>query len=274
MEKQAMKFKLINVFTHKNKNGNQLAVVFCDDFPSEEKMQELTLNFGYSETVFIKDLYDVRIFSPAGEYPFAGHPTIGSAWAISQERGSENFEMRVPLGIIPCSVKDLRAQIQFPGKVQLSPYAGSIDELLACTHLKPQDVNAKDIMAAHAGPNFVILPVNSHEALKNAKSPMTLPTKDKAYLVYRESPGVFYVRMFSPALAPREDAATGSAACALAGYLYQHLSEEQGQLTVYQGSEINRSCEIQISWDKNKILLSGSTFCWAEGISGEALRKK
>jgi PhzF family phenazine biosynthesis protein len=109
------------------------------------------------------------------------------------------------------------------------------------------------------------MPLKSHAALKNAVPPMTTQDPLKCYFVFQENPSTYHVRMFAPILSVVEDAATGSAACALAAFVREVMGEKSGKATVYQGAEMNRPSEIQLEWTQAEIKLSGKVSEWGRG---------
>lgn len=260
-----MKFYLLNVFCRDMRHGNQLAVVFPDAAVSDAQMQEIALNFGFSETVFVSQNQYLRIFSPGGELPFAGHPTIGSAWAVGKRTNNLSFALETLRGIVAVRVTGETAQFKFPGEPSFSEYTGQINQILSDCYLSTTQVDMDKIKVVNTGPEFLVIPVKTHEALMKATPLTQMPGSARPYLVFRESTDKFHVRMFSPNLNGGEDAATGSAACALAGYLYQMNNEDLGMITIYQGKELGRPSEIKVSWEKQNIYVSGSVVRWAEG---------
>lgn len=253
-----MKFKLVNVFSLNGKAGNQLAVVYNDRDLTDQEMQTITLNFGFSETVFIKN-QSLRIFSPAGEYAFAGHPTVGTAWC----EGPETSSLTTLKGEIKVAVDAHSASVRFPGDVELYSFGSDRQKFVSEVNLSSHDVDLDGMICANSGPVFSIVPVKSHEALKNAKPPKNLLIKERPYLFFRESKSKAHVRMFSPLVKHGEDAATGSAACALAGFLRR--SEATGDMLIYQGEEIGRPCCIKLSWNDSGIYIGGEVYQWGEG---------
>lgn len=222
-----MKFKLLNVFTKEEKNGNQLAAVYPDRQLSDEEMLNITKNFNFSETIFISEK-NVRIFTPIGELSFAGHPTVGAACLIK-----DSFD--VPAGRVEVDISD-SIYVTYPGQPV---------------------VNGNKVTA---GPSFTITEVHSEKELRDLKLPSNPIPGDRLYYFYKHDDSHYSVRMFGM----REDAATGSAACALAGYLRDVRGIKTGKIKISQGKDINRECEIHLSWS-DKIKIGGSVKVWGEG---------
>lgn len=261
-----MEFELLNVFTRDGLGGNQLAVVYPDKVLSVEVMQQTAVNFGFSETIFIYPGQRARIFTPVGELPFAGHPTIGAAFSIAQKFQLSDFSLHVPKGEIRCEVKDDLAQIVFPGDVLIQRTSADVASLLKRCEISASDVDETSIRELNSGPLFLILPLKTQKALTEAKVMTSLEGEARPYLVYRESKGLFHVRMLSPYLKGGEDAATGSAACALAGWLREVQGEETGDAIIYQGRELGRPSEIHLSWTEDRIVIKGKSVTWGRGL--------
>ena len=94
---------------------------------------------------------------------------------------------------------------------------------------------------------------------------MTSKEPLKCYFIFQEAPHVYHVRMFAPVLSVLEDPATGSAACALGGFLKEVMEEPSGKVKIFQGLEMHRPSEIGLSWNKNGIVLEGLVTKWATG---------
>jgi trans-2,3-dihydro-3-hydroxyanthranilate isomerase len=259
-----MNYSLLNVFTRGAHTGNQLAVVEVTTPLTAERMQSIARDFNFSETVFITDHKNLRIFTPKSELPFAGHPTIGAAWWISQQTQQTQFTLSLALGLVPIRIEQGKVFLTFPGSPKISPYAGNLAGLLNATNVPESQVQKDNIRQINVGPEFLVIPLNSHAALKAARPPMVFPEPVKCYFIYQEHATIFHVRMFAPSLSVMEDPATGSAACALAGYCRDVRGIPSGNVTVYQGTEMGRPSEIQVSWDQ-LIHVGGSVEPWAQG---------
>ncbi len=259
-----MNYTLMNVFTRGTDGGNQLAVVEVTAPLSAERMQSIARDFNFSETVFITDHKNLRIFTPKSELPFAGHPTIGAAWWISQQTQQTQFTLSLPLGLVPIRVEQGKVFLTFPGSPKISSYSGDLTGLLSATHVPEAQVQKDFIRLLNVGPEFLVIPLSSQAALRAARPPVGFAEPVKCYFIYQEHATIFHVRMFAPSLSVMEDAATGSAACALAGYCRDVRGIPSGNVTVYQGAEMGRPSEIQVSWEQ-LIHVGGSVEQWAHG---------
>lgn len=247
-----MKFYLLNVFTKDGKNGNQLAAVINDGSLSDSQMLQITKEFNYSETIFLNQ-YNVRIFTPTtGELPFAGHPTVGAGWLLNHlYPGKKRFSFSVPLGEISVEVDDA-ITIKYPGAPVVSDFSGMLPV--------SENAVAGVVKTINAGPIFQVIPLISEKALREVKLPANPVPGVRNYFFFEHNENQFSVRM----LGTREDAATGSAACALAGYLKEVRGMKSGRVTISQGKDINRECEILLSWS-DSISIGGRVTMWGEG---------
>ncbi len=260
-----MKYYLLNVFVREGVNsGNQLAVVTPEKLLSVDEMQSIARNFNFSETVFIYDYYTLRIFTPKYELPFAGHPSIGAGWKVGQLT-KKNFSLEVPLGVLAIESDMDRSKLIFPGSPKVRDFDGDLNHVLKHCGVDLSQCYQDQARYVSSGPEFIVMPLKGHAALKNAVPPMTTQDPLKCYFVFQASPDTYYVRMFAPVLSVIEDAATGSAACALAGFIRDVLGEKSGKVTVYQGAEMNRPSEIQLAWTPAEIKLSGKVSEWGRG---------
>lgn len=261
-----MNYLLLNVFTTLDKNsGNQLAVVLPEKKLTTEEMQSIAKDFNFSETVFIYDQYELRIFTPKSELPFAGHPSIGASWVVHQITKYKNFSLSTKLGILSIEANAHGSKLTFPGQPKVTDFSGDLNHLLKHCSVDPSQVHTNFVRNVNSGPEFTIIPLKSHSALKNATSPVTTQEPYKCYFIFQEAPHIYHVRMFAPVLSVIEDPATGSAACALAGFLKEVMNEPSGNIKILQGAQMDRPSEIGISWNKNGIHLEGLVSKWASG---------
>ena len=262
-----MKYYLLNVFTKNLKNGNQLAAVFPEKDLTQEEMQQMAREFNFSETIFFgsKNPSYIKIFTPNSELPFAGHPLVGAAWLMRYLGLKErNFSLEVKQGMIEVDVGE-DTFITFPGDPKIRNYEGDLEGLLKESNLDFTDVEMEQIRVVNVGPEFTIIPLNTRAALSQATTPINFHEKQtKAYYIFKVSDDEFAVRMFAPGISVSEDAATGSAACALGGYIREVLGMQKGKLTITQGTEMKRECELKLRWDE-KIQVGGKIKLWGTG---------
>jgi trans-2,3-dihydro-3-hydroxyanthranilate isomerase len=261
-------FVTYDVFTDTRFAGNPLAVVFGADALADAQMQKIAREFNLSETVFVRTAADarhtaeLRIFTPARELPFAGHPTIGAAIAIAQAR--EEAPTRREILVLEEKVGPVRCAVQFAHegasfaefdapKLAAEVGAGASDAgAAAALGLAVSDIGFdRHIPSLYsAGVSFAMTPLASLDALARAQPVSGADLSQvfgatEIYLYARAEAGaehVFRARMFAPELGIVEDPATGSAAAAFAGVLarFEHPPEGWSTAPILQGVEMGR----------------------------------
>lgn len=260
-------FRLLDVFAEEPFAGNQLCVVPQPPEGLEtEGMLSIAAEIGFSETTFVTavrdDGYDVRIFTPGGELPFAGHPTLGTAFAMVQQgKVAPSLVQSSPAGDVPVEV-DLSA-----GRAtmrQLPPEFGSDiadrDLVAEGAGLTVDDL-ADDlpIVAISTGMPHVMVPVRDEATLRRAsrRSEMCAAACEAAgaeslYLFATRGDGDVMARMFDRGDAIGEDPATGSAAGPLGAYLSRHgLAGMPGRTVVAQGEMVGRPSFLFVEVEPN-----------------------
>ncbi len=248
---------IVDVFAERKLAGNQLAVVHDAATLSDEEMQAIALETNFSETTFVLSQQtgraSVRIFTPAWELPFAGHPTIGTAWVLTG--GSGEITLDLPAGPVRVVIRDDIAwmtppEVEFRGLVER-------DRAAQLAGLVPEDFSPDwPVELARVGPDFVLLPVNSLEALQRAKlngdlhqALLAQGVGVQCVFLFCDQPysadADFSARMFFESGGIREDPATGSANTAFAAYLRKHRGNI-GNVVVEQGMEINRPSRLYL----------------------------
>jgi len=241
------RYVLCDVFTDAPLTGNQLAV-FTDarELP-EESLQPLAREMNLSETVFVYRAEAggharIRIFTPTRELPFAGHPTLGSAFVLAGPLQLGEIRLETGAGIVPVRLDREGARIVFGWMEQpipaWRPYERA-DELLALLRVDSElPVEHYDL-----GPTFVYVALRSADEVASLR-PDTTGLGDYEEGVNCFAPrdgGGWKTRMFAPAFGVAEDPATGSAAGPLAVHLLRHGRIESGQeIEIEQGVEIGR----------------------------------
>jgi trans-2,3-dihydro-3-hydroxyanthranilate isomerase len=251
-------FYIVDVFAEEKYAGNQLAIVRGGAGLPDEKLQKLALEMNYSETAFvlseeeIEGRYDVRIFTPGDEVPFAGHPTLGTAYVIQHEILASHVEsvtLRLKAGEIPVTFGEVLWMRQLP------PTFGAIlDSALFARTLNLETADLDDrspVQEVSTGLPALIVPLRDLDALQHCKVDWERYTEvagsGKNLYVFcpephDDGPGDLSARMFANDLGVPEDPATGSAAGCLAAYLLEHnyLATDSVDVRVEQGYEIGR----------------------------------
>jgi trans-2,3-dihydro-3-hydroxyanthranilate isomerase len=253
-------FYIVDVFSESKYAGNQLAVVRHAVDLSTKEMQSIARETNFAETTFIlsdeprNGGYDVRIFTPAAEIPFAGHPTLGTAFVIQREiLGKEVPTLTLNLGVGPIPVT-------FHGDIlwmkQIAPTFGKMcspAEVAPVLNLEPDDFDSRfPIQEVSTGLPFLLIPLKNLDAVRRARVNLDrlkdLIAPLEAKMLFLFSPETYHpenqinARMFGDEFGVTEDPATGSANGCLAGYLvkYQYLSTKSIDIRVEQGYEIKR----------------------------------
>jgi len=267
-----------DVFTDTPFGGNQLAVLPDAAGLTDEQMLAITREFNLSETVFVfppddpKNTRRLRIYTPSGELPFAGHPTVGTAYVLAQtgEITLTGEETRIIFeeGVGPVPVL-IRARAGKPVFTQLSAARiperrpASIDAagLAEVLSLDPSDIRSDEPFVPEAvsvGVPFLFVPLRSIDALGRARvredvweRSLKKSWAPDIYLFVETGDGVVRSRMFGPKVGVSEDPATGSAAAGFGGYLAARSSKRDGTLKtlIHQGVEMGRPSRLEVETD-------------------------
>jgi trans-2,3-dihydro-3-hydroxyanthranilate isomerase len=269
-------FVQLDVFTATPFGGNQLAVFPHADELSAAEMQAIAREMNYSETTFVVAASDpaalcrVRIFTPSAELPFAGHPVVGTTFALARagripELGSP-IALQLGVGTLPVEVLYEERRPSFVWMRQplpdFEPWRGDPAALAAALGVTPADLApGLPIERGSAGVPYTYLPLRSREAVGRVSPSSQLadalaePTNHPAVFVFtleRVAGGAdVHGRMFAPGLGIKEDAATGAAAGPLGAYLVRHgaLTPDEGgetRVRLEQGVEMGRPSRIEI----------------------------
>ena len=242
-----MNYLHYDVFTSQPLLGNQLAVFPDARGLATEQMQAIAHEINFSETTFIfppeRSDTDVRmrIFTPAVEMPMAGHPTVGSTFALAHvgviEPARQRFVFGLNVGPTPVDLVWENGRLQFAWMTQAPPSFGAPvadrDAVARAIGLGESDLAAGlPIQEVTCGVPYLLVPLRDREAVDRAAPPSAnfelpgVPRAHPAILVFahdiRLKPDSTYSRMFAPGLGVVEDPATGSAAGPLGCYLVQH----------------------------------------------------
>lgn len=259
-------FYIVDVFAEEKYAGNQLAVVRDAKALSDIEMQQIAKEMNFSETTFIlsdqkcNGGYDVRIFTPREELPFAGHPTLGTAYVIQHEIIREPVEtiiLNLKIGQIPVTLKYSGEQIDILWMKQMAATFGRVfeaEQLSQVLGLNKSEIDDRfPIQEVSTGLPFIIIPLKTLDTLKQAKVSkdkyfdLIKDTQAKAMLIFcpetYDKENDLNIRVFADYYGVPEDPATGSANGCLAGYLvkYRYFGKDQIDIRVEQGYEIGRS---------------------------------
>lgn len=300
------RYYTVDVFTQTRFGGNQLAVLPEAGGLLTEQMQSITREFNYSETTFVLPPENtandakVRIFTSAREVPFAGHPNLGTAHVLSTIGGFDRHDdadktlrFEELAGVVPVQVRfeggvPVYCELTAPQKLELgSEMTGDNDvaELAHALSLAPDDIVTESHFprSASVGLPFLCVELRDRNAL--ARSQMRVDSwvayseraRCNAIHLYTRDTGTdaldLRCRMYAMMGGVREDPATGSANCALAGLLASLASESSGTFTyrIAQGIEMGRPSALFAFVEKRggsvaEVRIGGASVSVAEGF--------
>lgn len=288
-------YYICDVFTERRFGGNQLAVLPKADGLSPKQMQRITREFNFSETAFVfpaeaGHTRRVRIFTPASEIPFAGHPNVGTAFVLATvgEFGEINSPHTIifeeEAGLVSVTIHAAEGKIvscELAAPQSLSFGQTVEPELIASA----VSVNRDDIVTdthhpqmCSVGLPFVFTELRNRAALERARINMSgfealhdLGVNPQMYMYTRVSESDRHMfdiraRMFAPLSGVAEDPATGSANCALGGLLAHHEQVTSGMLSwrIAQGVEMGRPSTLVARAEKKDGVVTGT---WIGGAS-------
>jgi len=246
---RTFRYVVADVFTDTPLEGNALAVFTDGRGLDDEEMQRLARELNLSETVFvlppeIGGHARIRIFTPSVELPFAGHPTLGSAFVLGGPLQVLEIRLETVRGIVPVALERDQGRIVFGRMVQplptWKPY-GDAEALLAAIGLERSELPVEHY---DNGAQFVYVGLGSVEELAALRPDVSALTDLSGLLgvyCFAGDGTQWRSRMFAPGGGVAEDPATGSAAGPLAVHLARHGRIGFGQeIEITQGVEIGR----------------------------------
>ena len=271
------RYVTVDVFTDTKFGGNPLAVVLDAEGLDGTAMQAIAREFNYSETTFVLpptapgNTARIRIFTPNEELPFAGHPNVGTAFALARIGTAFGHALKSRLifeeaaGLVPVQI--LHDASEIAGAELTAPQGLTIGSgvapgvIAACLGIAESDVVIQNHapVVASVGTGFIIAEIRSRETLAAMRSDAAafathLPVDGTSKLLAYAATGdaTVQARMFFAVPDVREDPATGSANCALAALLAQLAPQEDGmfRLTIAQGVEMGRPSVLLTAVDK------------------------
>jgi trans-2,3-dihydro-3-hydroxyanthranilate isomerase len=289
-----LRFYIVDVFAEEKYAGNQLAVFRNAGDLTDHQMQKLAKEMNYSETTFILSEepsgggYDVRIFTPDAEVPFAGHPTLGTAYIIARELIGEPVDevrLNLKVGQIPVAFTYDGETPRSLWMRQRPPVAGKVIDAgvtASVLSIDAGDIESRfPVQEFSTGLPFLVVPLSGLEALRRVRIDTERLARlldgldAKAVLVF--APEAYRrrhdlaVRVFAGFYGVPEDPATGSANGCLAGYLVHHryFGEDSIDVKVDQGFEIGRPSLLLLkagrSGEEIEVNVGGNVIMVAEG---------
>ncbi len=271
-------YTVIDVFTDRPLQGNQLGVFTDARALTGEQMQRLTREMNFAECTFVLPAEQggdvrIRIFTPAQELPFAGHPVLGTAFVVGESLGKLQVRLETGAGVVPLELRREGDRVVY-GRMQQpipkwQPYAQEAQLLAALGVAK----SALPVEAYRNGPNHVYVALDSEAQVARLKPNFAALAElgDIGANCFAGAGAHWKTRMFGPGLGVPEDPATGSAAGPLAVHLARHGCIAFGdEIEIRQGQEIGRPSTLfaraQGSADKvERVEVGGSAVVVARG---------
>lgn len=280
-----LQFLQYDVFTRDAFTGNQLAVFLDAGGLEAARMQAIAREMNFSESTFIMPAEQpgtdarMRIFTPGLELPMAGHPTIGSTFALAHTgviaSGTARFVFGLGVGPTPVDLEWDGPRLHFAWMTQRLPEFGPVVEgrapVAEALGLSTADLDPlRPIQQVSCGVPFLLVPLRDAAAVDRAVSDagairrLAVPVDHGIFLFALSPPGdseTVYSRMFAPQFGIAEDAATGSASGPLGAYLVQHGVVAAGTaaraIVSLQGVAMGRPSRIHIAIDGTPEAITG-----------------
>jgi trans-2,3-dihydro-3-hydroxyanthranilate isomerase len=245
----AFRYVVVDVFTDQPLEGNQLAVFTDARKIPEELLQPLAREMNYSESVFVLPPEGdgharIRIFTPTAEIPFAGHPTLGTAFVLAAPLQLDEIRLETGAGVVPIRLERDGPRIVFGRMEQPLPTVEAYeaeDELLAALGVERSEL---PVEVYDNGLRHVYVTLGSEDEVAALRPDVSRLADLPAVLGVNCIAGSgkrWKTRMFAPAGGVPEDPATGSAAGPLAAHVARHGRIDFGdEIEISQGAEIGR----------------------------------
>ncbi len=285
----------MDVFAEAKYEGNQLAVFVDIKGISDSEMQRIANEMHYSETTFITSEekrnggYDIRIFTPKTEIPFAGHPTLGTAYVIQRlivKKPINLIVLNLKVGQIPVKLNYRNGRPDLLWMKQVPPIFGRTFDATRISQMLNLNENEIDdtmpIQKVSTGLPAIIVPLRTLDAIRRINLSrekyfkLIENTQAKAILVFTSQTyheeNDLNVRFFADYYGISEDPATGSGNGCLAGYIVKHhyFRKDSIDLLVEQGYEIGRSSLLRLKAEsvdgKIEVYVGGKVVMVAQGV--------
>ena len=239
---------VLRVFTRGDEGGNGLGVLTDLEGLNTAAMQAIAAELGYSETIFLDDP-DVRIFTPAAEMPFAGHPLVGAAWFVGRGNDGAKGTLNIEIGEVTYEIVDGQSWI-------------SLDMVGPVTELSPEPLfgitGVERVAMVETPLHYLMLEVATADEVATTTPDFDAIVADgRPAYVFAQDGDEVRARFFAPELGVVEDPATGSAAVALAA-LRSSQGVESGAVVIDQGDEVGQPCRINLRWGEGRASIGGT----------------
>jgi len=260
-------FHIVDVFAERPYAGNPLAVVLEADDLDDEAMLRIAAEMNYSETTFVGSTpepggsHRVRIFTPAHEIAFAGHPILGTAWLLRGEPAG-TVRLALSVGEVPVRFEPLAGGGEVAWFAAPPTGGGRVaprERIARALQLSPLDVDGRfPAQTFSAGTSALLVPLRSRQALRRCRLDLEafapLAADGFPSLVYvfcaepEDSRNDFCARFFFVAHGVREDPASGNAAAFFGAYLLEHgyFARHELDLRIEQGGEVGRPSLVRL----------------------------
>ena len=247
-----VEYVVCDVFTDTPLEGNQLGVFLDAGGLTGEQMQRLARELNYSESTFVLPAEGegdarIRIFTLAGEVPFAGHPTLGTAFVVGESRGLEEVKLETGKGVVPVRLERAGSRVVFGRMRQPIPTVEPYDREAELLGALGVDGSELPVELYDNGIRHVYMALGSEEqvAALRPDGRKLVDLGDICVNCFAGAGGRWKTRMFASSLGASEDPATGSAAGPLALHLARHGRIGWGQeIEIRQGAEIGRPSKL------------------------------
>jgi trans-2,3-dihydro-3-hydroxyanthranilate isomerase len=296
MANREFRFHIVDVFGESRYSGNQLAVVLNAGCFKTPEMQQIAREFNFSETTFVtsgedpRKPFDARIFTPKSELPFAGHPTIGTAWVIQQfviARKASKVALNLKVGEIPVTFRynsSGKPDILWMkhNEPEFSDRRFGSSDISTMLGIGSEEIDSRfPIQEVSTGNPFIIVPLKTLKSLKRCRIDrakyfeLIEKTNAKSILVFSPEPykktSDLSVRVFVEFYGIPEDPATGSGNGCLAAYLcdQKFFGKDTVNAIVDQGYEVGRPAKLflkaGVKGGRIDVSVGGKVFAVASG---------
>jgi trans-2,3-dihydro-3-hydroxyanthranilate isomerase len=244
-----LEYRIVDVFSSRPLGGNALCVV--TSACPEDVMQPIARETNLSETTFPvvtgDSSYDVRIFTPTAELPFAGHPSIGTAWALGPRRWTQTSAGATVV---------VEADADGAEMTQPDPTFEQIDDGSAVAALRLPNAEGAWVASAAGNQHLIVLTQAPIGELQPDLTALAALWKFTVAAVHRVDDANLHVRVFVPGMGVAEDPGTGSAAGPI-GVLARQQWRTNADVTIRQGDEIGRPCRIRVHAEAGNVRVGG-----------------
>ncbi len=264
---RTLSFFWVDVFALRPREGNQLAVFLDGDGLETETMQAIAREMAISETTFLQrpehgGNAKVRIFTTTRELPFAGHPTLGTAYVVAETQDlTTKVVLEMGIGDVPVTLdrSDQGLKLEMTQRdPEFGPTIGDRATVARAIGRTEDDLDPDlPVQIVNTGLPFVIVPLRSLEVIQNTRLQPQIKEEIPEiadlglYMFSRETVNADASIHARPASAGREDPATGSAAGCLVAYIVEHgVAEPGSEVVIEQGVAILRNSRLVTKADK------------------------